>query len=229
MRWHELMEDVEIDYPSDFEPLLVEKTIRFRHLTLLVGGLMRVFAGRDDVFVAGELLWYPNYGQMHYPLAPDVMVVFGRPPVHRLSYKQWEEEDISPQVVFKFKSPTDTPQELHHKFRLYESHYVLEYYVFDPVAIRLDGWVYQEGKIGLVKVPDIEKGFTSPRLGIHLKVDGDLQIIGPDGVKFLDYEQLVAEKEIAEKEKAIADAKLFALMQKLRAQGIDPETLTPPA
>jgi Uma2 family endonuclease len=40
--------------------------------------------------------------------APDTMVVFGRPKGDRGSYKQWQEENIPPQVVFEFLSPSNT-------------------------------------------------------------------------------------------------------------------------
>ncbi len=42
------------------------------------------------------------------PVAPDVMVVFGRPKGRRGSYKQWQEDNIAPQVVFAILSPSNS-------------------------------------------------------------------------------------------------------------------------
>ncbi len=47
-----------------------------------------LFANNDDVFVAGDLLWYPVQGNNTIRLAPDAMVVFGRPKGDRGSYRQ---------------------------------------------------------------------------------------------------------------------------------------------
>lgn len=51
------------------------------------------------------LLWYPVESHPEIRTAPDVLVVFGRPKGHRGSYKQWEEDNIPPQVVFEILSP----------------------------------------------------------------------------------------------------------------------------
>ena len=56
------------------------------------------------------------------------MVVLGRPKRHRGSYKQWEEEDIPPQVVFEVASPGNTQAEWDAKLAFYEQYGVLEYY-----------------------------------------------------------------------------------------------------
>ncbi|MEE6161048.1 hypothetical protein U9R62_06765 [Cylindrospermopsis raciborskii DSH] len=37
------------------------------------------FKSNVDVFVAGDLFWYPVEGSNKIKLAPDTMVVFGRP------------------------------------------------------------------------------------------------------------------------------------------------------
>jgi hypothetical protein len=43
------------------------------------GNLAALFADRPDVFVAGDLLWYPVEGRPDICRAPDVMVAIGRP------------------------------------------------------------------------------------------------------------------------------------------------------
>lgn len=68
-------------------------------------GLDALFKDNADIFVAGDLLWYPIEGDNKIRMAPDVMVVFGRPKGDRGSYQQWREDNIPPQVVFEVLSP----------------------------------------------------------------------------------------------------------------------------
>lgn len=76
-------------YPeSDGRPL-GENTLQFQWIVALFNGFEGHFRDRPDVFVASDLFWYPVYGDPTTVLAPDLMVVFGRPKGHRPSYKQW--------------------------------------------------------------------------------------------------------------------------------------------
>jgi Uma2 family endonuclease len=52
---------------------------------------------------------------------------------YRGSYKQWEEENIAPQVVFEILSPSNSASELTQKQNFYVQHGVLEMYVYDPI------------------------------------------------------------------------------------------------
>ena len=91
----------EIIYPeTDGEPM-AQNTKQAEVMMTLKENLDALFADRDDVFVAIDRFWYPVQGHPEIRQAPDVMVVLGRPKHHRGSYKQWEEEDIPPQVVFE--------------------------------------------------------------------------------------------------------------------------------
>jgi Uma2 family endonuclease len=47
------------------------------------------------------------------------MVAFGRPKGYRGSYKQWEGDNIPPQVVFEVLSPGNSPAEMDLKFQFY--------------------------------------------------------------------------------------------------------------
>src|SRR5215813_10090303 len=90
----------EIVYPeSDGKPV-ADNTKQFRWIVTIQGGLDALFKDDLNVFVAGDLLWYSVEGRPNIRLAPDVMVVFGRPKGDRGSYQQWREDGIAPQVVF---------------------------------------------------------------------------------------------------------------------------------
>ena len=81
----------EVMYPeSDGQPM-AENTLQFEYIAMLKGGLDAVFRNDPNVFVAGDLFWYPVEGDSGIRTAPDTMVVFGRPKGHRRSYLQWLE------------------------------------------------------------------------------------------------------------------------------------------
>ena len=64
-----------------------------------------LFADHPNIFVAGDLLWYPVEGDNKISQAPDIMIVFGRPKSDRGSYQQWVENNVTSQVVFYIVSP----------------------------------------------------------------------------------------------------------------------------
>ncbi|MCS6814258.1 MAG: hypothetical protein NZ772_11940, partial [Cyanobacteria bacterium] len=67
---------------------MADNTTQFYLMIKIQGGIDALYAQDPNVFVAGDLLWYPIRHSLERQ-APDVMVVFGRPKGHRRSYKQW--------------------------------------------------------------------------------------------------------------------------------------------
>lgn len=207
----------QIVYPeSDGKPM-ADNTKQFRWIVTLEGGFEALFRDREDVFVAGDLCWYPVEGRPDIRMAPDVMIVFGRPKGDRGSYKQWEEEGIAPQVVFEVLSPGNSLLEMAKKLEFYDRYGVEEYYLYDPDSGDFTGWI--RGEDGRLHVIDPIEGWTSPRLGVRFeKENGDLRIIRPDGQRFLTYLELQRQ---AEQERQRAEK----LAQRLRELGIDPEQI----
>lgn len=122
----------QIIYPeSDGQPM-ADNTKQFRWIVFLKENLECLFANNHNVFVAGDLLWYPQQGKPDIRVAPDVMVVFVRAKGDRGSYRQWEEDNIAPQVVFEIISPSNTMKEMLKKQEFYERYGVEEYYIYDP-------------------------------------------------------------------------------------------------
>jgi len=73
----------EVIYPdSDGQPI-ANNTEQFRWILVIQQNLDWLFADNPDVFVAGDLFWYPIEGKNYIVNAPDVMVVFGRPRGYR--------------------------------------------------------------------------------------------------------------------------------------------------
>src|SRR5581483_11212657 len=78
-------------YPeSDGKPL-ADNTRQFEWIVLIKKGLDDWFKRDLNVFIAGDLLWYPVKNHPEINTAPDLMVTIGRPKGHRSCYKQWEE------------------------------------------------------------------------------------------------------------------------------------------
>ena len=219
----------EIVYPdSDGQPM-ADNTLQFEWITTIKGGLDAVFRDDPNVFVAGDLLWYPVEGDNTIRTAPDAMVVIGRPKGYRGSYQQWREAGIPPQVVFEVLSPGNRRAEMARKFRFYERYGVEEYYVYDPDRIELTGWIRHGAELDEIPVMD---GWISPRLAIRFELaDDTMRIYGPDQRPFATYLELVTSQrdEVPRERDEVAqqrDAERLRadrLAAQLRALGVDPE------
>ena len=191
---------------SDGKPM-ANNTTQFRWIVVIQQNLDCLFADNPNVFVAGDLFWYPVPGKPNIVNAPDVMVVLGRPKGDRGSYQQWKEENIAPQVVFEILSPGNTQDEMDKKLLFYERYGVEEYYIYDPEKNQLRGWLRTED--GLDIIPEINN-WVSPRLGIRFALsDENLEIYRPDGERFFTYvemqERFEEEQQRTEEERQRAD------------------------
>lgn len=193
----------EVFYPeSDGRPM-ADNTRQFRWIVMIQQNIDWLYANDGNVFVAGDLLWYPLEGRNTIVTAPDVMVVFGRPKGDRGSYQQWKEAGIAPQVVFEILSPSNSRTEMEKKLLFYDRYGVEEYYIYDPETDNLTGW--QRSEVGLDPIADLNN-WHSPRLGIVFDVSGEeLQIYRPDGQPFFSFTQinqlLEQERQRAEQER----------------------------
>lgn len=219
-----LIKEQTINYPtSDGQPM-AENTLQFEWIVTIKEGLEALFRDDPDVFIAGDLLWYPMEDNNRLRRAPDAMVVFGRPKGYRGAYLQWQEADIPPQVVFEVLSPGNRPREMRDKFEFYDQHGVEEYYVYDPHRYELTGWQRQGGQ--LVAIEPIS-GWVSPRLGIRFELtpDDGLTIYQPDGRLFATYVELAEQRDQAEERADRAEEQAQRLAAKLKALGIDPDSV----
>ncbi len=220
----------EVVYPeSDGKPM-ADNTKQFEWIVKIKEGLEILFSDTPDVFVAGDFFWYPVEGNNKIRVAPDAMVVFGRPKGHRGSYLQWKEDNITPQVVFEILSPGNRRKEMDKKLGFYETYGVEEYYLYDPDHIRLNGWIRKGEQ--LFPVGNMQ-GWISPRLKIRFEIgEDDLVVFRPDGQKFLTPTEI---QKKAEEEKQQADQthndliserqRADRLAAKLREMGISPEAI----
>ena len=213
----------EVVYPtSDGQPM-ADNTKQFRWIDTIVGGLQALFRERADVFVAGDLLWYPVEGEIGIRRAPDAMVAFGRPKGDRGAYLQWREGGIAPQVVFEVLSPGNTLTEMGRKFLFYDLYGVEEYYIYDPDRNDLSGWQRRNGRLDVIEELN---GWTSPLLAIRFELlADDLRIIRPDGQPFLSYVELEQRAEQQQQRAEQQQQRAERLAERLRALGVDPDSV----
>jgi Uma2 family endonuclease len=218
-----------VTYPeSDGQPM-ADNTRQFEYIVKIHTGIAAQFREDPNVFIGGDLLWYPVEGDNKTRVAPDVLVAFGRPKGHRGSYMQWQEGGIAPQVVFEVMSPGNSWSEMIRKHRFYDQFGVDEYYLYDPDRGELTGWIRRSPGDRLESIDDMD-GWVSPRLNVTLRlVDDELVLTHPDGHRFetavelearveTEYRRAEGERRRAEEEQRRADR----LAEQLRAMGVEP-------
>jgi Uma2 family endonuclease len=232
-----------IIYPSSDGQPMADSTIQYQWITTIKGGCDAIFKDDENVFVAGDLLWYPVEGKPTISHAPDVMVAFGTgkgdrvsgAEHYRKSYKQWLENNIPPQVVFEVRSESDTQTKMDKKLVFYNRYGVEEYYLYDPQRKELSGWRRIDGMLDVI---DPMPGWVSPRLGVRFELgDEGLELYAPNGEKFVDYLDLYQQKKLAEQQLELERQQLELerqqleverqrserLAAQLRSAGIDPK------
>jgi Uma2 family endonuclease len=210
----------EIVYPDcDGQPMS-DNTLQFSWIVKIKENLEILFADNPQVFVAGDLLWYPVEGDNTIRRAPDVMVAFDRSKGYRGSFRQWEEAGIAPQVVFEVLSSGNRLAEMTAKFEFYDRYGVEEYYLYDPDRVDFTGWVRVAGRLqGISEIA----GWVSPRLGIRFELGDELQIYTPTGELFLSPVEMAKQSQQERERANLAEQKLAMMAAKLKELGIDVE------
>ena len=122
----------EVFYPSDDGLPMSDNTVQLNYIISLFLGFDDLYKDDPEVFVAGNLLWYPVKGQPKKRLAPDVMIAFNRPKGDRSSWLQWKEANVPPAFVMEVLSPSNTVNEMIEKGDFYLKHGVQEFIIYDP-------------------------------------------------------------------------------------------------
>ena len=232
-------------YPSSDGNPMAESTLQYRWIVFIKENLEILFASDPDVFIAGDLLWYPIEVSTIPPdeerapsQAPDVMVVFGVKKGERPSYMQFREKNIPPQVAFEILSDSNKTargqEKMQKKFEFYQQYGVEEYYIYDPDALILQGWQRRGRK--LVPISGIGQ-WVSPRLGIRFewRRRQALALYYPDGRPFLSSIELSQQAELAQQKAELAEQQAELAQQRveqlaayLRSIGINPDDIPSP-
>ena len=218
------VDDLTIEYPSsDGEPM-AENDWQYTALTDTVSTLRVRYQGRDDVYVAGDMLIYYRMNRNDISVAPDVYVVFGAAGNHpRDSWLVWR-EGRAPDFVMEIASPSTWRRDATEKRRIYADMGVTEYVRFDPTGDHftpplvmevLDGTEYRQQP--LTTDDDGNLRAHSAVLGLDFCVSSDhlLRLFDPATGQWLRTHQetedarLAAEAEIA---------RLRAELQRLQQQ-----------
>ena len=229
----------EVIYPDCDGNPMSDNTKQFSWIVKIKENIELLCADDQNIFVAGDLLWYPVEGKNTIRQAPDAMVAIGRPKGYRGSYQQWKEGNIAPQIVFEILSPGNRMGEMNRKFRFYEQYGVEEYYVYDPDREDFNAWIRTDDRLESI---DFRGSFTSPLLGIRFELEenyGSLVIYRPDDEPFMDFvdnarlrqdaidraDQAENRADQAENRATMAEIQAQKLAAKLRELGIDPDVL----
>lgn len=205
---------------------------------LLAAGLVATLAGADAVAVFSRLAWFPDRSDTRIRLDPDVMVVRGRPPGPRKSYKAWMEAGVAPSVLVEVWSDDDTDTDYRRRLARARRYGVGEVVIVDPFA---PGGVRVEH---LRADPDRDESFrtvaTSTRLDLPVAVESlgivlaggpQLVVRGANGRRWPTtaeaFRGVWAEAERADREAQRADReaqRAERLATRLREAGIDDDS-----
>ena len=166
-------------------------------IILLRGNLRAVFHGQN-VYIGGDIFWYPVEGEPRICASPDALAVFGRPQYNRRTWQNWHEEGLGPQVTVEVLSVVNKTaagrRELANKVELYQRHGVEEYIELDPDRPSIVVWL--RGPSGLVRTAPLTR-WVSPRLNVTFAVEPDgLNVYGPDGARFVPQEDALRQGRI---------------------------------
>ncbi len=106
----------------------------------------------------------------------------------------------------------------------YDKYGVNEYYVLDCVKPYFEFWIRYDEELELIEAKAIT--WTSKLLNISIKTSENdkLQLLYPDGRRFLTTKELQLEKQQAELEKQQANTENIRLRKMFKTLGINPDT-----
>jgi Uma2 family endonuclease len=212
----------EIYYPESDGKRMAYSTFHARVMVTIYHNLSKLFAQH---FVAIDLLWYPIENNKKKSLAPDIMVALGRPRKDVGCYKQWEQENVPPQVVFEILSPGNRPKEMKNKLEFYEQYGVQEYYLYDPEKQIMQGYIREGTR--LETIPTMES-WQSPLLKIWFRTNetSNWWFYLPNGQPFLTYEEIDKNAEFLAKWLEVEKRRVEAEARRAEAESQRAEAAT---
>ncbi len=218
------VDDLTIEYPSsDGEPM-AENDWQYTALTDTVSTLRVRYQGRDDVYVAGDMLIYYRMNRNDISVAPDVYVVFGATGNHpRDSWLVWR-EGKAPDFVMEIASPSTWRRDATEKRRIYADMGVTEYVRFDPTGDHftpplimeiLDGAEYREQPLTTDADGNLRAHSAVLNLDFCVSPDQQLRLYDPTDGEWLRTHQ---ETEDARRESEEARLAAESEIERLRAE-----------
>lgn len=204
------------DLYSD-EPEL-ESDLHLRQIFLLIASLEWLWQDRTDFYTSGNLTVYfsPKQLKSRDFRGPDFLVVLDTERRPRKSWTVWEEKGKYPNVIVEILSDSTATVDRTTKKQLYQDTFrTPEYFWFDPISLEFAGFVLLAGKYEPI-TPNEEGQLWSQQLDLFIGIhDSKLRYFQADGTLVLSPEE-AAQAEQQKNER---------LAERLRALGVDPETV----
>jgi Uma2 family endonuclease len=211
-------------------------------MTLLIETLDRHLAGRDDVYVGGNMFLYYSAvqsKQMDFR-GPDVFVVLDTERRERKAWVIWEEEGKAPDLIIELTSESTAEIDRGPKKRIYgRLLHVPAYFIYDPFSAELEGNVLPLAAGGYQALAPVRSGrLPAGLLGLELGVwrgtycsvdapwlrwhlpDGALLPTGAEAAGAAEQARAKAEQAQAKAEQALADEQRGRREAEDRAEGL---------
>ncbi|MXY55225.1 MAG: Uma2 family endonuclease [Gammaproteobacteria bacterium] len=202
-------------------------------LRAYLGSTMRArYRHRDDVYAATDLAFHFEEGNRAAVVVPDLMVVFGASPHHRLSYKLWQEPKV-PDFAAEVLCERTWRRDVHVKPDLYQDLGVKEFWILDVIDKLPDPVIGMRLNASSVyePIPPSRHGtLVSDVLGVELlDNDGDFRFrdlatgeIIPDYTESEEMRKAAEANAEAARGEVEAAATRIAELETLLRQGRDP-------
>ncbi len=158
------------DLPSE-DGIPMETNLHRLLMMLLIEILEFLWAGRKDFFVGGNMFLYYSVLQARKNdfRGPDFFVVLDTEKRQRKSWVVWEEDGKAPDFVLEITSPSTAAVDRGDKKRIYgKALRVPEYFIYDPLTQKLEGYRLDAGGEYQPIEPDAQGRLASKRLGLSL-------------------------------------------------------------
>lgn len=220
--------------PESDEPEM-EGYLHLTQMLLLLSSLELFWKDRNDFFAAGNLtiFYSPRQLKSEHFRGPDFFVVLGTERKPRKSWTPWHENGLYPNLIVEILSESTEKIDRGLKKQIYQDIFrTQDYFWFDPETQELAGFHLVDGRYAPLE-PNARGRLTSAQVGLDLGVhEGQLRFFTPEGVLLPGPRELAQQAEAAEQQAEAAEQKAEAaeqradrLAEKLRALGIDPDTL----
>ncbi len=222
---------------EDGEP--VETNRHRMAMNTLIRSVQQAYSDRSDFFTGGNMfIYFSNQQVMNKDYrGPDFFVVLGTDGSYsRDAWIVWEEDGHYPDVIVELLSPSTAQQDFGIKKDIYEQTFrTPDYFVFDPYnPDSLQGWHLSDRHYQTL-VPDERGWLWCESLGFWLGTwNGTIDCHPGIWLRFYDpagnlvllpeeaaQQQAKQAQQEAEQERQLRED----LLAKLRARGIDPDTL----
>lgn len=214
------------DLESDEPPM--ETYLHLLQMILLLESLDLFWKDRTDYFAAGNLTVYFSPRQLKNEKfrGPDFFVVLGTEKRPRKSWMVWEEDGRYPNVIVEILSDTTQARDRGLKKQIYQDVFrTPDYFWFDPETLELAGFHLMDGQYKPL-APDAAGRLWSEQLGLFLGLhEGKLRFFTAEGVLLPGAKEVAQAAEKAERRADTAEQRIARLAEKLRAMGIDPDSV----